>query len=119
MAAALKSEVLGSYRYVLRAIRETFQNDVDAVQKSKAAARMEYRKHFGVKDNGQISKMVADARDAADFLRSSIVQAQLNSQTQRYEMKLKSPDDKPQHLNVEPAQLDANGAPKSDCCGGH
>lgn len=118
MAQPLRREVLGSYRYVLRAISDTFRGDARAVKTSLTAARAEFRKHGAVTDAAVVKKMVHDARDAADFLRHSIVQAQLNSEG-RYEMKLHSPDNKSaSHIDLEPASAGAPPPGTGECCGG-
>jgi complex III assembly factor LYRM7 len=116
--AVSRAEVLGSYRYVMRAVRATFQQDAVAVRRSREAARAEFLKHRGA-SGAALRKLVDDARDAADFLRSSIVQARL-SPSGRYEMKLRAVEDGTRTVSVQPAAVQGGGAEAKEdaCCGG-
>ena len=77
-----------AYRSLLRVVRETFQGDALALRKCYAEAAKQFRANAGERDSARIARMVADAVDAADFLRESVVQASLNEQG-NYAMKLK------------------------------
>ncbi len=53
-------------------------------------ARSQFRRNASERDPARIRKLVADAHEAADFLRGSVVQATLNEGSGRYEMRVKS-----------------------------
>lgn len=68
---------LAAYRDVLRAARQAFKNDAHAL----AASRAELRGKFNEAADAQgdaAAAAVADAHEAADFLRTYVVQAELN-----------------------------------------
>ena len=77
---ASSSSVRGSLRVLYRAVRETFAGDAKALSASRAEIRKQFRANAGVVDANKISKMVADAHDAAAFLKESILQARLNKE---------------------------------------
>lgn len=66
---------------------QVFRGDATALSTCRTEARAQFRRNASVADPKQIQKLIADANDAADFLRNSIVQAKLN-EAGRYEMKL-------------------------------
>ena len=72
----------------MRVVGETFKGDQQALQRCRAEARKQFRANAGERDSARIARMVEDALDAANFLRESVVQAQLNAQG-NYAMKLK------------------------------
>ena len=86
--AAAPRPVVASFRALLRVVRETFRGDAQALRTCRAEARKQYLAHAGERDGARVARLVADAHDAAQFLRDSVVQAQLNDQG-NYAMKLK------------------------------
>lgn len=89
MASTTKPVV--AFRVLLRAVQDTFKGDAAALQKCRVEARKQFRANGGERDAARVSKLVADALDAANFIRESVVQAKLNEQGQ-YAMKLKPQD---------------------------
>ncbi len=65
-----------------------FANDAAAVARCRTEAVAQFRRHAREGDPARIATLVADAHDAAAFLRASIVQARMN-EAGRYEMKLR------------------------------
>jgi complex III assembly factor LYRM7 len=88
MSAPAARPVSASFRALLRAVKDTFKGDLQALRTCRAEARKQYRAHASERDGARIERLVADAQDAAQFLRESVVQAQLNEQG-NYAMKLK------------------------------
>jgi complex III assembly factor LYRM7 len=86
--AAARHPVAASFRALLRAVAETFRGDAQALRTCRAEARKQFRAHASERDGARIARLVEDARDAAHFLRESVVQAQLNAQG-NYAMQLK------------------------------
>ena len=89
MSTSLTSRrTVSAFRTLLRAVQDTFSGDGMALQKCRVEARKQFRANAGERDISRINRMVADAEDAAVFLRESVVQAKLNEQG-HYAMKLK------------------------------
>lgn len=78
------ASVTRSFRALLRTVRETFSGDAVALSKSRAAVRDQFRANARERDAAKIARLVADAHDAASFLRESIVQAKLSKDGARY-----------------------------------
>ena len=76
-----------SYRHLLRAVRDTFAGDAAALSTCRAEARKHFRANAAVADPARAARLVADALDAASFLRESVVQARLTGEG-RYAMKV-------------------------------
>ena len=73
-----RAAALSSMRLLLRTVRTSFAGDAAALRAGRAEVRKQYRAHAGEADAGKAARLVADALDAAAFLRESIVQAKLN-----------------------------------------
>jgi len=78
MATSPAAAARGGLRTLLRAVRETFAGDAAALTKSRAEVRKQFRANAGEADAARAARLVADAHDAAAFLKESIVQAKLN-----------------------------------------
>lgn len=78
MASALRPQVLSGYRELLRAIHNTFRADTRAIIQCTGEARKAFRANVSERDQDKIKRMVADAHEAASFLRQHIAQAKLN-----------------------------------------
>jgi complex III assembly factor LYRM7 len=105
-----------SYRTLLRVVRDTFKGDSLALRKCRAEARAQFRANAGERDSGRIARMVADALDAAQFLRESVVQAQLNAQG-NYAMQLKPQPGGGGGIAVQPAQGVPEGGAQAEGAG--
>lgn len=118
MAAALRSQVSGSYRNMLRTINEVFAGDAKGLRTGWVTARQGFRANAGVSDPDAIAKLVAEARDAADFLRHHIVQAKSN-EAGRFELRLKdTPDADADGTVTVQTPSESLSKPKEGCCGG-
>ncbi|CAI5483605.1 unnamed protein product [Closterium sp. Yama58-4] len=77
-ATSARPSALSAYRTLLRAIRKSFPGD----QHAQSAGRAEVRGHFegnrGEADERRLAELERDARDAAEMLRTMVVQARLN-----------------------------------------
>jgi len=87
MSSATKPAI-SAFRTLLRAVTDTFRGDSAALLKCRLEARKQFRANIGERDSARIIRMIADAEDAAMFIRESVVQAKLNEQG-HYAMKLK------------------------------
>ena len=65
---------LPAYRALLRAARTVFAGDVEGLKMAQGAAREEFRKNAGAPAD-EIDRLVAEARDAREFLLNNVVQA--------------------------------------------
>jgi len=105
--------VVASFRALLRVVKETFKGDAQALRTCRVEARNQYLKHAGERDATRIARLVADAVDAAQFLRESVVQAALNEQG-NYAMQLKPQpgggSSAGQPIAVQPARAAQAGA---------
>lgn len=68
-----------AFRALLVAVREKFAGDAEALRTCRAEARKHFRANAGVRDAAKVAALVADAFDAAKFLRESVVQARLTA----------------------------------------
>jgi len=92
--ARCASPAASAYRHLLRAAAATFGADAAAVARCRAEARARFVANAGERDAARARALVADALDAAAFLRRSVVQASLNGATGRYEMRVRpEPED--------------------------
>ena len=74
-----------AFRALLLAVREKFSGDAAALRTCREEARKHFRANAGVRDAAKAAALVADALDAAKFLRESVVQARLTPEG-RYAM---------------------------------
>ena len=74
-----------AFRALLLAVREKFAGDAAALRTCREEARKHFRANAGVRDAAKAAALVADALDAAKFLRESVVQARLTPEG-RYAM---------------------------------
>jgi complex III assembly factor LYRM7 len=82
-----KNPSLGAFRTLLRAAKETFQSDAIAIKRCKDEVRRHFFLNSQETDSEKIKALIAEAFDAASFLKESVVQAKLNSKGV-YEMKV-------------------------------
>ncbi len=67
---------------------QVFRGDARALAVGVAEARTQFRKNAAERNPARIKAMVGDAKDAASFLRQSVVQGKMN-QDGRYEVKVR------------------------------
>jgi len=129
-----------AYRRLLRATRDLFREDTQALIKSRAEIRSHFEKSRAVTNPTEIRRLLADAQEAEDFINRHLVQAR-KTQRGTYAVTLKDPDaeekraqNKQTHTNFEPlAPQEAiersttgpkkpqvvSTASSGGCCGGH
>ncbi|KAG5514221.1 hypothetical protein RHGRI_035579 [Rhododendron griersonianum] len=71
-------EALMAYRAVLRATRKTFAGDHLMLRESAAEVRKKFEENRHVSSETEIQRLLAEAREASDFISTTIVQAKLN-----------------------------------------
>ncbi|KAJ3019671.1 hypothetical protein HKX48_001914 [Thoreauomyces humboldtii] len=74
MSATIRSQVLRSYKDLLRAQRKTFANDQPQVAKAHEYTRQQYRSNAGEHDPATLAKLVKTANQAAVIIRKNVVQ---------------------------------------------
>jgi len=85
MSARAPTTARGAYRVLLRAQQKLFRGDIVALTSAREQTRAEFQKQAGETDPDRVAMLVADAVDTAQFMRSNVVQAQLNERG-NYEM---------------------------------
>jgi hypothetical protein len=103
---------IGAFRTLLRAAKETFQSDEIAVKRCRDEARRLFILNAQESDGEKIKALVAEAFDAAVFLRESIVQAKLN-QNGVYEMKVGATGESDELVRVQEASSAAADGEKN------
>lgn len=84
-SAAARARVFAAYRKCFRTRKQVFQNDDFALQQSRATIREEFGKNRNVAATGQqFDEMIKMADEAVDFLKFSVMQAQLDEKTGNY-----------------------------------
>jgi len=78
-SALLRHRVLCSYLRLRRATVRLFSRDDQALAASRERTRSEFLKHRDVRDPAQIERLLQQAAEASEFIRKSIVQAELTS----------------------------------------
>ncbi|KAK9864299.1 hypothetical protein WJX84_004057 [Apatococcus fuscideae] len=69
---------LAAYRVLLRSITAAFKGDAFMLRQSKLEVRHKYQEASSLTDAAEVQKRVAEAKEAADFIRTNVVQAKLN-----------------------------------------
>ncbi|KAL3699927.1 hypothetical protein R1sor_017949 [Riccia sorocarpa] len=81
------NEVRSVFRALLRVRRQAFAGDEHALAASAVQIRQEFEANRHVNDEKTVSELIAQAREAVDFIGLNVVQAKLNDRG-NYEMKL-------------------------------
>jgi len=86
MAKALtKTDVIQTYRYLLRSMSIAFQGDTVTLQaaRKEARTRFEGKRNLNV-DTAEAADAIAEARNVAKFLRENLVQGIKDEKTDTY-----------------------------------
>ncbi|XP_010545016.2 PREDICTED: mitochondrial zinc maintenance protein 1, mitochondrial [Tarenaya hassleriana] len=78
MAAMARGEALIAYRALLRATRKSFAGDTEMLSASAAEIRKKFEENRNVSSESDIPRLLEEAREAAHFISTMIVQARLN-----------------------------------------
>lgn len=99
----LRSAALAGYRNMLRTIHQVFKGDGYAIKQTTAQLRTQVVANRAVSDASEIERMVADMRDASDFLKTYIAQGKLNDRG-NFEVTVKRTqvEDDKEHIEVDP-----------------
>ncbi|ELU05239.1 hypothetical protein CAPTEDRAFT_225664 [Capitella teleta] len=81
--------VLASYKALHRTRLAVFSGDQVALQAGRDKINEQYAKNKTLQDEEEIAKLVQGAEEASEFIRKSVVQAQLNPEKEVYQVKLK------------------------------
>ncbi|KAJ0392947.1 hypothetical protein P43SY_005967 [Pythium insidiosum] len=71
---SLRTQVLGGYRRLLRASRQTFRGDVYAIEQARLALRENFLQNRDVQDEGIIRELITGIDEAEGMLLHNIVQ---------------------------------------------
>lgn len=88
----MSTQALAVYRNLLRSVAAAFKNDGMMLSAAQQEIRSKFETSRGVSDAQQVQEMLAEGNEAAEFIRSSIVQATMNERG-AYEMAIQE-----QHL---------------------
>ena len=88
MSKVLASQsALGAYRKLLRTVAATFKGDDVTLSAARREIRQKFEDNRQVADESSLPVMIADAYDAAEFIKTHVVQAELN-ESGNYAMKV-------------------------------
>ncbi|GLD91989.1 hypothetical protein PINS_up000522 [Pythium insidiosum] len=71
---SLRTQVLGGYRRLLRASRQTFRGDTYAIEQARVALRENFLQNRDVQDEGIIRELITGIDEAEGMLLHNIVQ---------------------------------------------
>lgn len=74
----MSGEALSAYRAILRATRKSFKGDELMLRESAKEVRKNFEENRFVNSAPEIQTLLANAREAADFISNMIVQAKPN-----------------------------------------
>jgi len=74
----LMSRQLAAYRNLLRSVKATFKGDEYMQTGALTEARSKFKECVGQEDQDEIEKAIAEAYEAAEFIKTFVVQAKLN-----------------------------------------
>lgn len=78
---------LSVYRQCLRSVQQSFRGDQYMLHNSRKELRSKFEANRQVSDCGAIKKLLAEGEEAADFIKTFVVQAKLNKRG-NFEMKV-------------------------------
>lgn len=77
-ASSRAGDAISIFRALLRVRREAFAGDKQALKLSAAQIRQEFEANRHVTDEATLSELLAQGREAVDFIALNVVQAKLN-----------------------------------------
>lgn len=78
--SATRSTVLGLYRVLLRAQSQTFANDRPMQLRARAEIHRYFAGNRKLSDSAAITEAIQAGREAADYLKTSVIQARKTSE---------------------------------------
>ncbi|KAK9829909.1 hypothetical protein WJX72_008604 [[Myrmecia] bisecta] len=72
------SKALDVYRTLLRSITTAFRGDASMLESARQEIRSKFKEAASLTDQQEISRRFAEGEEAADFIRTYVVQAKLN-----------------------------------------
>lgn len=93
---AMRTQVLGGYRRLLRASRQAFRGDTFALQQARVALRENFEANAAVRDEAALQELVQGIDEAEGMLLHHIVQGRAkavdgDTGAPRFEVKLTDP----------------------------
>ncbi|RIB06048.1 hypothetical protein C2G38_2117031 [Gigaspora rosea] len=80
--------VLNAYKYLLRTQKETFNGDFLAISEARRKTHEEFLKNKDETNEKEINKQINQALEAAEFLKSNVIQAVFDEKTSRFKAKI-------------------------------
>ncbi|WZN58949.1 mitochondrial zinc maintenance protein [Chloropicon roscoffensis] len=75
-----RQTALGAYRLLLRSVAQTFKGDESTLLAAKKEIRQKFEDSRGMSDEKARSDLIYEAYDAAEFIKTHVVQAELNEE---------------------------------------
>ncbi|KAK9800765.1 hypothetical protein WJX73_009437 [Symbiochloris irregularis] len=66
------------YRGLLRSCNQAFRNDVSMLKNAKSKIRSEFEVSAAERDPDRLKQLFAEGEEASDFIKTFVVQAELN-----------------------------------------
>ena len=92
-SSSLRRKVINSYRSIIRAQKQLFENDLAAQTKALQEIRSHYNQKKHLTETSEIEKSIAEAMDACEFMKTGLIQVIKNEQSGNYSLNVKE-----QHL---------------------
>ncbi|CAG8444482.1 24760_t:CDS:2 [Dentiscutata erythropus] len=80
--------VLNAYKYLLKTQKETFNGDFLAISEARRKTREEFLKNKNETDEIEINNQVNQALEAAEFIKSNVIQAVFDEKANRFKAKI-------------------------------
>mmetsp|Transcript_5556 Transcript_5556/g.10896 ORF Transcript_5556/g.10896 Transcript_5556/m.10896 type:complete len:115 (-) Transcript_5556:347-691(-) len=77
-ATATAAETRSVYRGLLRSVQQVFRGDLEMLTAARQEIRDRLEERRNVHDEEEVSRLQAEGREAAEFLKTSIMQAMPN-----------------------------------------
>eukprot|EP00798_Chlamydomonas_sp_ICE-L_P016104 gene16104-22246_t len=74
-----RAKVLDVYKQLLKTVNTTFSGDTRAIRQGSAEIRKHFEASKDLNDPNQVAQKIADAVEAREFIRDSVVQAKKTS----------------------------------------
>ena len=102
--ACLKPQVLGCYRLLNRTCQKVFAGDFEVIQASRIRIKEAFVANAHLTDPDEIKAQIKVGEETADYIKKTIVQAELVPETNTYKLRMTddthledSPKLKPEH----------------------
>ncbi|RKO99413.1 hypothetical protein CXG81DRAFT_27832 [Caulochytrium protostelioides] len=88
MSVPLRQQVVQAYRVLLRSQKKTFAGDIPRIRDARAHTHRLTAPHKNEQDAAKITKMIADMKEAAEFLTRNVVQAVRTEPSKPFQLRI-------------------------------